>query len=145
MTNCQPHMIISLLLVTLTMTCSHYKKKPLKNVCDILDFTNMIKSPTCFTKNAPPTLNDVILTNQSSYCQYALNFNCGLSNMHNTISMQIKGNLPKLNRDFIIYRSFKHFDQNTFLSDKICSAMIDKTSDVNAAYDNFETFFFRGN
>ena len=28
---------------------------------------------------------------------------------------------------------------------KNCSAMIDKTSDVNAAYDNFETIFFRGN
>ena len=124
------------------------QKKPFKNVCDILDFTNMIKSATCFTKNAPPTLNDVILTNQSSYCQYALNFNCGLSNMHNTISIQIKGNLPKLNRDFINYRSFKHFDQNKFLSDlhdKNVSAMIDKTSDVNAADDNFETFFFRGN
>jgi hypothetical protein len=49
--------------------------------------------------------------------------------MHNTISIQIKGNLPKLNRDFINYRSFKHFAQNNFLSDlhdKQISAMIDK-------------------
>jgi hypothetical protein len=53
---------------------------------DIFDFTNMIKSPTCFTKNVPPTLNDVILTNQSNYCQNALNFNCGLSDVHITIS-----------------------------------------------------------
>jgi hypothetical protein len=51
---------------------SPQKFTPLKNVCDIFDFTNMIKSPTCFTKNAPPTLNDVILTNQSNYCQNAL-------------------------------------------------------------------------
>ena len=123
---------------------SPQKCTSLKHVCDIFDFTNMIKSPTCLTKNAPPTLNDVILTNQSNYCQNALNFNYGLSDVHNTISIQIKGNLPKLNRDFINYRSFKHLDQNKFLSDlhdKNVSAMIDKTSDVNAAYDNFENFF----
>ena len=49
--------------------------------------------------------------------------------MHNTISIQIKGNLPKLNRDFINYRSFKHFDQNKFLSD------------LHVHDKNFENFF----
>jgi hypothetical protein len=45
---------------------SEHKGAPLKNVCDIFDFVNLVKSPTCFTKGAPATLNDVILTNRST-------------------------------------------------------------------------------
>jgi hypothetical protein len=48
-------MITSCLLVTLIMA--------LQNVYDIFDFTNLVKSPTCYTKNSNPSLNDVILTN----------------------------------------------------------------------------------
>jgi hypothetical protein len=40
---------------------SEHKGAPLKNVCDIFDFVNRVKSLTCFTKGAPATLNDVIL------------------------------------------------------------------------------------
>jgi hypothetical protein len=39
------------------------KSSPLQNVCDIFDLTNLVKSPTCYTKNSNPSLNDVILTN----------------------------------------------------------------------------------
>ena len=38
------------------------KCQPLHTVCDIFDFTNLIKTPTCFTKDAHPSLLDVILT-----------------------------------------------------------------------------------
>ena len=37
----------------------------LKEVCDIFDLTNMVVDPTCFTKGASPSLNDVILTKQT--------------------------------------------------------------------------------
>ena len=39
------------------------KREPLRSVCDIFDFINVVKQPTCFTNNAPPSLVDVILTN----------------------------------------------------------------------------------
>jgi hypothetical protein len=50
-----------------------------------------------------------VLTNKPSYCQNITNFNCGLSDVHNLISFQLKGYVPKLKKDFILYRSFKDF------------------------------------
>jgi hypothetical protein len=29
------------------------KSSPLQNVCDIFDLTNLVKIPTCYTKNLP--------------------------------------------------------------------------------------------
>jgi predicted nucleic-acid-binding Zn-ribbon protein len=33
----------------------------LTSICDIFDYTNLVKTATCHTKNANPTLIDVIL------------------------------------------------------------------------------------
>jgi hypothetical protein len=49
---------------------SEHEGAPLKNVCDIFDFVYLVKSPTCFTKCAPATFNDVILTNRSTLSKY---------------------------------------------------------------------------
>ena len=43
------------------------KFQPLQSVCDIFDFTNLITKPTRFTKNAPPSIVDVTLTNRPSF------------------------------------------------------------------------------
>jgi hypothetical protein len=48
---------------------------------DLSDYSNLVKKETCFTKNASPTLIDVILTNKPSHCQNTTNFNWGLSAM----------------------------------------------------------------
>ena len=59
------------------------------------------------------------------------------------LSQYKKGNLPKINKGFINYRSFKHFDQDKCLKDlneRNFSSKIEET-DVNTAYDNFETIF----
>ena len=39
------------------------KSTPLQNVCDIFYLTNLVISPTCYTKISNPSLNDFILTN----------------------------------------------------------------------------------
>ena len=82
---------------------------PLVSVCDILDLTNLVKRPTCFTKIADPTLNDVILTISPNNCMNVLNFNCGISDDHNLISVQIKGNINPA--------SFKNFSEENFVND----------------------------
>ena len=69
------------------------KSSPLQNVCDIFDLTNLVKSPTCYTKNSNPSLNDVILTNMPNNCMNVTNFNCGISDVHNLIAVQIKGSI----------------------------------------------------
>lgn len=40
------------------------KNKVMKEVCDIFDLTNLVNGPTCFTKGASPSLNDLILTTE---------------------------------------------------------------------------------
>jgi hypothetical protein len=67
------------------------KSTPLQNVCDIFDLTNLVKSATCYTKISNPRLNDVILTNMPN--MNVTNLNCGISDVHNLIALQIKGSI----------------------------------------------------
>ena len=41
----------------------------------------MVVDPTCLTKGASPSLNDVILTNKPNYCMNTNNYNCGISDV----------------------------------------------------------------
>ena len=127
------------------MLLDNSKSTPLNNVCDIFDFSNLIKKATCFTKDALPTLIDVILTNKPNKCQNATNFNCGLSDYHNLISVQLKGKIPKLKKDYVTYRSFKNFDHEKFLQELQSEQLdvITKHSNVKTAYHNFETTFIK--
>ena len=58
-------------------------------------------------KDALPTLIDVILTNKPNKCQNATNFNCGLSDYHNLISVQLKGEIPKLKKRLCYIQKFQ--------------------------------------
>ncbi|KAK2153895.1 hypothetical protein NP493_2247g00007 [Ridgeia piscesae] len=90
------------------------KSQPLHTVCDIFDFTNLIKTPTCFMKDAPPSMLDVILTNRPSLLFNITNSTCGISDWHNMISCVIKGAAPPPNKRKIKCRSYKHFDEKVF-------------------------------
>ena len=113
------------------------KSSPLQSVYDIFDYSNLVKKETCFTKNASPTLIDVILTNKLSHCQNTTNYNCELSDVHNIVSTQIKGRIPKINRDYITYRSYKNFDHEKYVEDleKIDYVNIGNESDINSTYE----------
>ena len=90
------------------------KCQPLHTVCDIFDFTNLNKTPTCFMKDAHPSLLDVILTNRPSLLFNTTNFSCGISDWHNMISCVIKGAAPPPNKRKIKCRLYKHFDEKDF-------------------------------
>ena len=64
------------------------KSSKLNNVCDVFDLSNTVKEPTCFTSGNKPSLVDVILTCSSDCIGKTLNFNCGLSDVHNIIAFQ---------------------------------------------------------
>jgi hypothetical protein len=56
--------------------------------------------------------------------------------------LSLKGTIPRINKKFIEYRSFKNFDQEFFLNDleqKHLSSIVDKCDNVNSAYENFES------
>ena len=93
------------------------KCQPLSNVCDVCNLENIVKEPTCHTKGAKPSLIDVILTNSKQYLQNTINFNCSLSDVHNFIGIQMKGNIPPMTAPHKSYRSFKNFNQEAFLLD----------------------------
>jgi hypothetical protein len=42
---------------------------PLITMCDVFDFSNLVKTATCLTKIAEPSLLDVIITNRPNHCQ----------------------------------------------------------------------------
>ena len=69
------------------------KSKPLIDICDIFDLTNMVKPAICFMKNCNPSLVDVILTNKPRFCFNAVNFGCGISDWHNLIGVVVKGGI----------------------------------------------------
>ena len=112
----------------------------LQTMCDIFDLENLVKSETCFTKDAPATLLDVILTNKSNLCQNVTNFSIGLTDVYNMVSVQIKGNIPKIDKSFITYRSYKNFDSEKYFHDlkQIDFNFIDSAENVDIAYENFE-------
>jgi hypothetical protein len=110
-------------------------------MCDVFDYTNIVKKATCFTKYVLiPTLIDVILTNKPNFCQNVSNFNCDLSDYHNMISFQLKGYVPKVKKEFIWYRSYKNFDNEKFIDDLNFESLT-SVDDVNKAYSNFQSEF----
>ena len=93
------------------------KGATLLDLCDIFDFSSIIRSATCFMKNSVPSLVDVILTNQPRLCFNALNFGCGISDWHNMIGVAIRGTATRVETQSTKNRSYENFDQETFNND----------------------------
>ena len=94
--------------------CSPNKCEPLQNDCDIFDLSCLVKKATCFTKNAPPSLLGVILTNRPTLLFNVTNFACGISDWHNLVSVVIKGAASPPKKRKIVSRSYKNFDEEAF-------------------------------
>jgi hypothetical protein len=111
------------------------KGTPLNTVCDICGIENI-------TKDAKPTLNDVILTNRKNLLQNATNFNCGLSDVHDIISAQMKSDMPSTKKPFKTYRSYQQLNEEKFLQDleqANLTTLIENEDNVNEAYNTFHT------
>ena len=118
------------------------KKVHLENVCDVFNLSNIVKEATCFRPGSVPSLLDVFLTNKPDMCANFCNFNCGLSDMHNIIAVQLKAKIICKNRQDISYRSFKHLNLDNFVSDTASIDFnIDHFNDVNGAYNNYAENF----
>ena len=90
------------------------KSQHLHTMCDKLDFNNLINTPTCYIKDAHPSMLDIILTNRLSFLCKVTNFTCGISDWHNIISCEIKGAAPPPDKRKIKCHSCKHFDDRVF-------------------------------
>ena len=105
------------LLLRLAKCITHLYSVPYMFICDSFNFTNLIKEPTCFTKNGSPSLIDVILTNDSNLLFRNINFNCGLSDWHNMIATVFKENSISNKRQKVTFRSYKNFCEADFVQD----------------------------
>ena len=81
-----------------------------------------------------------ILTNNSSSIVKTLNFNCGLSDVHNLIAFQLKTEVPFNKSKWCTYRSFKNFDVDYFNEDLVSSLSemhYSVSYNVNEMYETF--------
>ena len=60
---------------------------PLQHVCHIIYSINLVKSQLSYVKHSNLNLNKVILTYMPNNCMHAINFNCGISDVHNIIDV----------------------------------------------------------
>lgn len=98
----------------LNKNCPKFKK--FETFCDTFSLKNLIKSPTCFQADIPTSL-DVIMTNKN---RSFINSNVvitGLSDWHGMVTTMTRTHVKKLPPKTIRYRSFKNFDEVSFLRD----------------------------
>ena len=89
----------------------------LHDVCDSFDLKQIVKSPTCFKSLNNPSLLDIILTNCPKSITNSINLPIGISDFHNYISAATKIDCPSNEPKIIFYRSFKNFNNNSYLED----------------------------
>ena len=77
---------------------------------------NCVTKSTYF-KSKVATLIDVAITNVSESLQHIACIDCDLSNFHHMVWFATKMHKPIFNKWHIIYRSYKHFSEQTYIQD----------------------------
>ena len=72
----------------------------------------------CYKSINNPSCIDLILTNDSKSFQNTYTVSTGLSDFHKMSLSVIKTKFVKIKPKEIVYRTYKHFDNNTFRSDQ---------------------------
>ena len=89
-------------------------KNPMKQFIEDNNLYNLIKKPTCFKSSKG---SDLILTNKRSCFQFTNTFETGLSDCHTLIHTMFKSSFHKLPPRKLIYRSYKHFENDLFITE----------------------------
>ena len=98
------------------MNCCPTKSDTIKDICDVYNLTNLVKSPTCFKGHTPTLLDNILVSNPRKYSG-VLNCQCELSDVHNCIGVATKRFAPSYKPRRIEYRSYKKFSDEMFESD----------------------------
>ena len=92
-------------------------EQPLEDFCHIFSCRNLIKEKTCFKNPQNPSCIDLILTNRSKSFQDSMVIEKSLSDFHKMSLTVMKVFYKKQKPNIITYRSYKHFDNEAFLTD----------------------------
>ena len=114
---------------------SEIQEPSMTEFCELYNFSNLIKDPTCFN----PTSIDVILTNKVRSFQNNNVIERGLSDHHKLTLNVLKLLFQKQAPITIKYRDYKYFDLNTFHIELQNSLIQVGIHNIN--YESFETIF----
>ena len=98
---------------------------------------NLVKDKTCFKSIENPSCIDLFLTNHSNSFQSTTTIASGLSDFHKLVVTVLKTTFSKAKPQVISYRSYKHFDQETFRTR--LRQNLEKSKSVH--YTEFESIF----
>ena len=112
----------------------------LDEFCDLLHLTNLITSPTCFTKTHKSTI-DLILTNKESCFQKTKVTETGLSDFHKLICTFLRSQFCRLKPKKIYYGNFKNFNEENFLEEAKNTDFGLNSDDPNENYELITNVF----
>ena len=118
---------------------SEMEEEKMKDFCETYNLQNLIKEPTCFKSAENPTSIDVILTNKSNSFINTSTLETGLSDHHKMVTTVLKTHFNKIKSSNVTYRSYKHFDLETFRNELNISLQNCDTN--NMEYDQFKDIF----
>ena len=96
---------------------SQMSEMHMKDFCDLYDFENLIKEPTCFKNPNNSSSIDLMLTNRKdSFCNCRV-IETGLSDCHKMTVSVLKMYIKKKNPQYVNYRCYKNFIQENFRRD----------------------------
>ena len=88
-----------------------------KEFCDIHNFRNLVKGPTCFKNPHNPSCIDLILTNRPKSFQNTTLVDTGLSDFHKLTITILKTHFKKAPPKIISYRDYKNYSSHSFRKD----------------------------
>jgi len=105
--------------------CGNLNVNMLKSNCltDILDVhgcRNIVTKPTCFISKVA-TIIYLVITNVSKCVQHITCIDCDLSDFYHTVCFFTKMHAPIIKKQHIIYRSYTHFREQTYIQDLLYS------------------------
>ena len=89
----------------------------IKDFCQVYCCRNILHEKTCFKNPQRPTCIDLIITNKPKSFQDSIAIETGLSDFHKMTLTVMKVFYKKRKSNLINYRSYKNFDNSTFMND----------------------------
>ncbi len=90
-------------------------KNALSDCLDVNGLRNLVKDATCV--KGEPSLIDLIVTNKPKRFSSTVSVDTEMSDFHNIVCTSTKFHVPQHKSTSFHYRSYKHFDQNSFVND----------------------------
>ena len=89
----------------------------IEDFCQVYCCRNILHDKTCFKNPQRPTCIDLIITNKPKSFQDSMAIETGLSDFHKMTLTVMKVFYKKRKSNLINYRSYKNFDNTTFMND----------------------------